>query len=55
MPRQRKIRLSEVAANDALPARALDVEDAGGLTRTTDVVRVGVFNAINENGFLNTS
>ena len=44
--------LEEMIESGKVRRFSLDVEDAGGLTRTTDVVRVGVFNAINENGFL---
>jgi biopolymer transport protein ExbB len=46
------ILLEEMIESGKVVRFSTDVEDASGLTATEDVVRIGVFNAINANGFL---
>ena len=44
--------LEEMIESGSVERFPLEVEDAAGFTRSSEVVRIGVFNAINENGYL---
>ena len=44
--------LEEMIESGKIQRFPLEVEDAAGFTRSSEVVRIGVFNAINENGYL---